>query len=597
MRCLGRPICSLLIVSGAWLGLFLISVWSRPALPVDETRYLSVAWEMWINGDYLVPHRNGEPYHHKPPLLFWLINASWWVFGVSDWAARLVTGLAGLLGAWLALPLARQMWPAQSKAGPLAVWVLFTGLMWLAWTTVLMFDLLVAVFAQLALLGVLLSWRGQTRIGWALTGLGLGLGVLTKGPVILVYVLPVALSAPLWMREQRPASWWRWYGGILSALLLGAGVALAWALPAAFSGGDAYREALLWGQTANRMVESFAHQRPFWWYLPALPVLLYPWSIWGPVWRSLRRRFGSGLDSGERLALIGAGSGLLIFSMISGKQLHYLLPLFPLVGLLAARAFAELPQPHAPGPVSVWAVALPALLVGAGLFLLPLLPLDSSRPSWMHEVSPLWGLLLMATTALALFANRLMGTLTWPGVTMLCLAAVLYAGFVRDMAQHYDIDAMAAEVATAQEQGRPVAFIGGYHGEFNVSGRLRQPVTPLLVEASVQWAVRNPNGVLAVRSDTPPAPDQPGVIRWEGYRSDYLLLWQASAYAALAPRSELDLSRRLSAALIKSGKSNIQASQPPPLMRGKRTDASAVGHLLLPRGLIGTDGAHLGRWD
>jgi hypothetical protein len=117
------------------------------------------------------------------------------------------------------------------------------------------------------------------------------------------------------------------------------------------------------------------------------------------------------------------------------------------------------------------------------------------------------------------------------------MVATLYAGFIRDLAQHYDIDVIAAEVATAQNQGRPVAFVGGYHGEFNFSGRLRQPVVPILVEDSVEWAARNLNGVVAVRSDTPPDPDHPGVIHWEPYRSDHLLLWQASAYAGLAARS------------------------------------------------------------
>ena len=60
-------------------------IWLRPLWPVDETRYASVAWEMWLRGDFLVPHINGEPYSHKPPLLFWLIQAGWALFGVNDW--------------------------------------------------------------------------------------------------------------------------------------------------------------------------------------------------------------------------------------------------------------------------------------------------------------------------------------------------------------------------------------------------------------------------------------------------------------------------------------------------------------------------------
>ncbi len=51
--------------------------WLRPLWPVGETRYASVAWEMWQRGDFLVPHLNGELYSHKPPLLFWLMHAGW----------------------------------------------------------------------------------------------------------------------------------------------------------------------------------------------------------------------------------------------------------------------------------------------------------------------------------------------------------------------------------------------------------------------------------------------------------------------------------------------------------------------------------------
>ncbi|MCK4939669.1 MAG: hypothetical protein KAR80_05190, partial [Rhodospirillaceae bacterium] len=60
-----------------WLVLVVGAIIMRPVLPIDETRYLSVAWEMHTSGSYLVPHLNGELYSHKPPLLFWLINAGW----------------------------------------------------------------------------------------------------------------------------------------------------------------------------------------------------------------------------------------------------------------------------------------------------------------------------------------------------------------------------------------------------------------------------------------------------------------------------------------------------------------------------------------
>ena len=75
-----------------------LQLWLRPLLPVDETRYIGVAWEMWQRGDLLVPWLNGEPYSHKPPLYFWLIHAGWWLFGVNDWWPRSVAALVSLAG-------------------------------------------------------------------------------------------------------------------------------------------------------------------------------------------------------------------------------------------------------------------------------------------------------------------------------------------------------------------------------------------------------------------------------------------------------------------------------------------------------------------
>lgn len=56
-----------------WLGV--ATVWRPLALP-DEGRYVGIAWEMLTSGDWLVPHLDGLPYFHKPPLFYWLTAAS-----------------------------------------------------------------------------------------------------------------------------------------------------------------------------------------------------------------------------------------------------------------------------------------------------------------------------------------------------------------------------------------------------------------------------------------------------------------------------------------------------------------------------------------
>ncbi len=66
-----------------WLLLTVGMLTLRTAIPIDETRYLSVAWEMWWRHSQWVPYLNGHTYDGKPPLLFWLMELGWLVFGVQ----------------------------------------------------------------------------------------------------------------------------------------------------------------------------------------------------------------------------------------------------------------------------------------------------------------------------------------------------------------------------------------------------------------------------------------------------------------------------------------------------------------------------------
>src|ERR1700733_13781797 len=84
-----------------WLLLILPVALFLPALPIDETRYLAVAWEMRAHGDFLVPHLNGVTYSEKPPLLFWLINLGWFVLGLHAWAVRLGVLAASFISLFL----------------------------------------------------------------------------------------------------------------------------------------------------------------------------------------------------------------------------------------------------------------------------------------------------------------------------------------------------------------------------------------------------------------------------------------------------------------------------------------------------------------
>lgn len=494
-----------------------LQLWLRPLLPVDETRYLSVAWEMWLRGDFLVPHLNGEAYHHKPPLLFWMIHGLWSVTGVSELAARVLPVLLSLLALWGSAVLAGQLWPAQaSRVRPLVPWLLFGGLFWMNFYSLVQFDLLLVLAALIAWLGVWRS-REQAVSGWVLVALGIGLGVLSKGPVILLPVLPALLLARWWML-QPPASWPRWYAGALLAVLAGAALALTWAIPAGIAGGEVYQQAIFWGQSAGRVVKSFAHQAPWWSYLLWLPALWLPWLLWPPVWRALRRV--SLDDEGVRFCLAVLLPALLVFSLISGKQPKYLLPLFPLIALLLARALAgqDNGQSYRPWPGG-------ALLVLAGLAL-TLLPWWPAGPDWFAQVQLLWGPALIIWS-LFWFRLRapLAGTVRMLALSVWLVTAISYLGVVDLMAPRYRLQAVSEQLARLQAQDVDIGWLGKYHGQFHFLGRLEKPVEALRSQpALASWLDAHPQGQLLV-----PYPQaQPAVpadlLVWP-YRSGSLVLW------------------------------------------------------------------------
>ena len=470
---------------------------ARKAWPIDETRYLAVAWEMWTGGDLLVPHLNGSPYSDKPPLLFWLVNAGWRVFGVSEWLARLVPSLFALGNLLLTARLARRLWPDREDVAEAAPLFLLATFFWSFFSTVFLFDMLLVFCALVAVSGAVAAARGDAR-GWLAVALGIAFGILSKGPAILLPVLPVVLSAPAWSPGLRAG---RWYPRALAAVVVGLALSLAWALPAARSGGPAYAGAILWSQTAGRLTRAFAHPRPFWWYVPFLPLLAFPWILWPWLWR----RDGSGRkgtpDGGIRLCAIWAGSVFVLFSLVSGKQVYYLLSLLPPVALLAARLLPA--HDVAPRRRDV------GLLAGAFLLLAVLLAF--ARPFAVAKGLPFWLTTLPAAVALVpalaaavlLFApirNRTVALQYVAAGSVLTVVALLW-GLGRAAGPTYDVLPIARYLNELETAGRPLAHAGRYHGEYQFAGRLRRPLEVIEPGDVGSWMSRHPDGYVVVYSN------------------------------------------------------------------------------------------------
>src|SRR5215471_11946656 len=112
---LAKRVWTLLFLGIAAFYLYGLNV--LPLLGPDEPRYAEVAREMLLRRDLITPTLGGLPWFEKPPLLYWLMMASYRVFGVTEFAARVGPVLCGLLTAIFVYWIAAQVSSGGMKEG------------------------------------------------------------------------------------------------------------------------------------------------------------------------------------------------------------------------------------------------------------------------------------------------------------------------------------------------------------------------------------------------------------------------------------------------------------------------------------------------
>jgi 4-amino-4-deoxy-L-arabinose transferase-like glycosyltransferase len=519
--------------------LTLAAILFRPLTPTDEGRYVSVAWEMWNSGEFISLTLNGELYGHKPPLLFWLINAGWAVFGVNEWWPRVFVGLFGVGALALVLRIAGRLAGDRPALATMTAAITVSTLFWMVFTGAVMFDLMLAFFVLLGIDAVLQAAQRPGPGPWAMAGFAVGLGILTKGPVALLHVLPVALLAPMWLPQLVAAGvaprvrWGRWYGGVALALLLAAAVALSWAMPSALAGGKEFGREIFWSQTVDRIATTVHHLRPLWFYAATLPLLLLPWLFFPAVWRGLAAalRAPSSRPPGWAFALAWVAPVFLAFSAFRGKQIQYLLPAVPGLAFLLAAGLASLGR-----PLRRWETWTPALLfalLAAALLLLNRHPkvLQVVEADEIGTVAWTSAALVAAGAALCLapWRDATRHTLAVAAATVFVMLGV-YAGFGRALFDAYDVHAVSAHLRAVQAAGQPVAHLGKYQGQFQFIGRLREPLAVIESPAQLRpWLEQHPQGrvVIYTRAKNPTQLQPPPEFA-QKFKGRQVGVWRAS---------------------------------------------------------------------
>jgi len=315
----------------------------RDPWPPDEPRFALMAKEMWDTGNWFFPHRGGQIYPDKPPMVMWMILFFYGLLGNLKIAFLLPSAILSLCTMWMTFDIAKRLW--NPKVALYAGFLLAITLHFILQAKSGQLDAPVAFWVMLGCYGLLRHLiLGPAWKWYYLSFFAMGMGIISKGvgflPVLMLFGLIIV--SPKW-HEKSNKQLLKWLAGIVFLLIA---VSL-WLVPMLIQVDNnptpdvlAYRDNILLKQTVNRYAKSWAHLQPFYYYvLEVIPLFWLPLSLFVPwLVKPIKQAFK---DKDRRIIypLVMMIFVIFFFSLSKGKRAEYMLPILPMFVLIIAPYF------------------------------------------------------------------------------------------------------------------------------------------------------------------------------------------------------------------------------------------------------------------
>jgi 4-amino-4-deoxy-L-arabinose transferase-like glycosyltransferase len=333
----------------------LLFLGAYPLSDTTEARYSEMGRLIVETGDWITPQiEKGTPFWGKPPLSFWLTAASFKIFGINEFSARLPSFFLGL--AVIGMVFGLGLFQADQKKALTACVVMASSILFWISSGAVMTDHCLLAGTTLSMVAF---WRciapaEKQNFGWGiLFFVGLSIGLMAKGPVAAVLIfLPIFVWACI---QKKPVSLMQklpWKSGILITVLL----CLPWYVAAELKT-PGFLEYFIIGEHWNRFLVpgwkgdlyGSAHSQPkgmIWvfWVICALP-----WSFFLPFLLRNKARWKAVIKMAQisngwySYLAIWAAAPLIFFTMAGNILWAYVLPGIPAFALLAAEIFSLSP--------------------------------------------------------------------------------------------------------------------------------------------------------------------------------------------------------------------------------------------------------------
>jgi 4-amino-4-deoxy-L-arabinose transferase-like glycosyltransferase len=462
--------------SSPWLQVFLLVIlavplfgWGSATIPLtgpDEPRYAAIANEMMQTGDYVTPRLAGKPWFEKPALTYWLMAASYRVFGVNEFGARFPSILMALLSVLILFYTVRRL--VSERTGLLAALALECSIGFIIFSRAASTDMILTSTVTLALCAFLLSEQEQFRgsllsrrsfwlavfyasIGLTMLAKGLA-GIALSGGVIGSYLL---ISRRLRDFIGLHLIW----GGLLAFA-----ISSIWYGPVIARHGYAFVDEFFVQHHFQRFTTNkYHHPGPFYYYVLAIVIAVFPFSFLLPISAAripVAQYVRNGIDAIDRwklFAFLWMVFPVIFFSFSGSKLPGYILPAVPGAALLVASDLKEIWSGD--GKRSQFAgLTITAILMIAGALALPFLKkIDIELPMRIGiAVILIVGGLTVALGSLRRSRTALAGLFA----TMVILIPIAGAAVRPQLIERQSIKPLALTAKQNRRSNEPIMFLG-----------------------------------------------------------------------------------------------------------------------------------------
>lgn len=416
---------------------------SVPLFDEDEGAYAEVTLEMLRSGDFVTPRLGGEPFFHKPPLLYWAQAVCVSLLGQSEWAFRLPSALAAAAWALLLFLFVRRRMDQETAA--FAVFFLVYAIQLNVVIRAGIADALLNLFITMTMFAVF-AYSEKPRRRYIIAAFaGMALGFMTKGPIAIA--IPVVVSFLYYLCQRNLKAWLR---GAVHPLGWGVFllIALPWYVALSRHFGWLFVKELFLVHNIGRFRNAMeGHSGPIFYYIPVILLGLLPFStILIRAFTHIKEQLKS---PWTRFLWIWFGFVFIFFSIADTKLQHYIIygyvPLLIAMGQQVSRLKNR------------WLLVLPAVLFlvpvlflkQAAIWALPHIGDHFSRTvvqsalgsvGTFHQIFV--GLILLGVLATAAISRI---SMQWRSLVLGCLFLVLTTGHLAPLAG----DIMQAPVKSA----------------------------------------------------------------------------------------------------------------------------------------------------